>query len=183
MPGEAEEPGRSAEAESKEAHSRGQEWSWGGKPISAAWFHVFSPQSENPAGSFPLPFASEAVSGICRGLNQGPISSEWKFLSLEFSGATRLLAFSLPGVQLRFSLENSEVLRSLRRYRWGMDMKTHTDCLSLGMATLCVSLELMARRWVKGQENREWITGGPQGSSCGAWLSWGVMALSSVPAS
>jgi len=34
-------------------------------------------------------------------------------------------------------------------------------------------LELMARRWVKGQGNREWITGGPQGSSCGAWLSGG----------
>lgn len=33
-------------------------------------------------------FVCEAVSGIYRGLNQGPISSEWKFLSLEFSGAT-----------------------------------------------------------------------------------------------
>lgn len=53
--------------------------------------------------------------------------------------------------------------------------KTHTDCLSLGVDTWCVFffLELMARRWVKGQGNREWITGGPQGSSCGAWLSGG----------
>lgn len=48
---------------------------------------TLSPHGENPAGSFPW-FVCEAVSGIYRGLNQGPISSEWKFLSLEFSGAT-----------------------------------------------------------------------------------------------
>ena len=49
--------------------------------------------------------------------------------------------------------------------------KTHTDCLSLDVDTWCIFLELMARRWVKGQGSRQWITGGPQGSSCGAWLS------------
>lgn len=54
-----------------------------------------------------------------------------------------------------------------------MDMKTHTDCLSLGVDAWCVFLELIAQRWVKGQGNREWITGGPQGSSCGTWLSGG----------
>lgn len=85
-------------------------------------FTFFLPKVKIQLAHSP-PFASEAVSGIYRGLNQGPISSEWKFLSLKFSGATGLLAFSLPGVQLRFSLENFEVLRSLRRYGWGM--KTH----------------------------------------------------------
>ena len=108
MPGEAEETGHSAVAESKEAHSRGQAWRWGGKPIGAAWFHVFLSIVKIQQAHSP-PFASEAVSGIYRGLNQGPISSEWKFLSLEFSGASGLLAFSLLGVQLRFSLENFEV--------------------------------------------------------------------------
>lgn len=114
---------------------------------------------------------------IYRGLNQGPISLEWKFLSLEFSGATDSwlslsLAFSLL-VQLRFSLQNFQALRSLKKHKCGALLENTLTVFLLVWTLVCFFI-VNGKKVGEGQGER--ISGGPRGAAAVPG-SLGVMGI------